>query len=120
MEHLFFYLGLAFILTHESDAIKCEEWTIFPGTAQLSYNLGYIVFVAMHVPLYGIIFWGLFASGKGANEAMVMGTDIFFIVHVFLHLLMYRHPKNQFKSVLSWVIIVGAGVCGGLDLLFGF
>ena len=118
MQHLFFYIGLAFILVHEMDAIRCEEWTIFPGLSQLKPAVGYVVFTGVHVPLYMLLFWGLFASGNGANEALVKGMDIFFIVHVFLHLLMYRHPKNQFKSILSWSIIIGAGVGGGIDLIF--
>lgn len=31
-EHLFFFLGLGFILTHEMDAIRCKEWLMFPLT----------------------------------------------------------------------------------------
>lgn len=118
MEHLFFYVGLAFILTHESDAIKCEEWTIFPGTAQMGYKTGYLVFIGLHVPLYIALFWGLFSSSKGLNASLVTGMDIFFIVHIFLHLWMYRHPKNLFTSVSSWVLIIGAGAGGLLDLIF--
>lgn len=118
MQHFFFFTGLAFMLTHEMDAIRCEEWTIFPGLSRLEPSVGYIVFTALHVPLYLLLFWGLFASGNGLNEALIKGMDIFFMVHVLLHLLMYRHPKNKFKSVLSWSIIIGAGIGGGLDLVF--
>lgn len=117
MEHLLFYVGLACILTHEMDAIRCEEWTIFPGLARLDHQTGYVVFTALHVPLYAGLFWGLFANDQGVNQTLVTGVDIFFIIHVFLHLFMYRHPKNQFKSVFSWSVIIGAGMGGLLDLV---
>ena len=44
-------LGLAFILLHEMDAIKCKEWRIFPGLSMLNNQLGFIVFVFIYIPL---------------------------------------------------------------------
>jgi hypothetical protein len=43
--------------------------------------------------------------------------DIFFIVHVGLHLLFLKHPKNEFKDLISWIIILSAGMFGLLDIL---
>jgi uncharacterized membrane-anchored protein len=45
------------------------------------------------------------------------GFDIFMMVHLFLHLLFLQHKKNEFKDWISWSIIVGAGVCGLIDLI---
>jgi hypothetical protein len=114
-EHLFFYIALAFILTHEMDAIRCKEWQIFPGLSALSDSWGYIVFTLLHIPLYGLMFWALW--GNGLNEKLIVGLDIFFIIHIGLHLLALRHPKNQFTSWVSWLIIIGAGFFASLDLL---
>jgi hypothetical protein len=48
-----------------------------------------------------------------------MVGQVFFVVHVGLHLLALRHPRNQFTTPLSWALIGGAGVCGALALLLG-
>jgi hypothetical protein len=117
--HFFFFLGLSFIFTHEMDAIKSREWTIFPLVARLDEKTGYFVFTALHVPLYFLLLWNLYRP-TGLNLSLIRGLDIFFIIHIFLHLLLLRHPKNQFKSVFSWVMILGAGVAGSFDLLVAF
>lgn len=118
-DHLFFFLGLALIFTHELDAIRRAEWRIFPATAMLGDELGYQVFTAAHVPLFAAILLGLFAADGGLNRSLVFGLNIFFIVHVGLHLLYLRHPKNQFTTPYSWALIGGAGLAGALDLLAG-
>ena len=41
-EHIFFLVGLAFILTHEMDVIRSHEWTIFPLLSRLEEKAGYI------------------------------------------------------------------------------
>jgi hypothetical protein len=116
MENYFFFIGLSFILAHEMDAIKCQEWTIFPLVSRLDERIGYFVFTAIHVPLYLLLFWGLY-SKNGLNSNVIIGLDIFFIAHVFLHVLFLKHPKNQFKSMFSWVIILGAGIAGAIDVI---
>jgi len=116
IDHVFFFVGLSFILTHEMDAIKAREWTIFPLTAWLDDKMGYLVFTALHIPLYLLLFWSLYRP-EGLNRGLIRGFDIFFIVHVVLHLLFLWHPKNQFTSTFSWLVIVGAGVAGALDLV---
>jgi hypothetical protein len=116
IEHIWFFVGLAFILTHEMDAVLRHEWRIFPLTMMLDDAWGYRVFTAMHVPLYVWIFWGIW-SGDDLNSSFIRGWDIFLVVHVGLHLLFLRHPKNEFTTPFSWVLIVGAGVSGALDLL---
>ncbi len=117
--HILFFIGLSCILTHEMDAIKSCEWRIFPLIARLDEKTGYIVFTALHVPLYLLLFWSLYGE-NGLNLSLVRGLDIFFVIHLFLHVLFLRHPKNQFKEAFSWAVIVGAGVAGSLDLVAGF
>ena len=117
-QYIFFFVGLAFILTHEMDAIKAREWTIFPLLAKLDDKTGYLVFTAVHIPLYLVLFWALFTP-DGLNRGLITGLDIFFIIHVFLHLLLLRHPENRFTSVFSWTLILGAGIAGLLDLVVG-
>ena len=117
--HFFFFIALAFILTHEMDAVRVREWTIFPLLNRLDEKTGYTVFVAAHVPLFLALFWALFGS-EGVNRSFIAGLDIFFIVHFFLHILFLKHLNNEFKSAFSWIFILGAGVAGVLDLVAGF
>ncbi len=115
-EHFFFILGFCFLLTYEMDAIRVKEWKIFPGLSRMSDETGYVAFTALHVPVYALLFWGLF--GGGGARALIFGLDVFFIVHVLLHLVFYNHPENRFRSVFSYALIFGAGVFGASDLLF--
>lgn len=109
----FYVLGLVFILMHEMDAVRCREWRIFPGLSLLSDATGFIVFMFAHIPLF---YWPL-AMYTSGNQIFRWGFDIFLMVHVGLHILFLKHKNNLFKDWISWSIIVGAGLCGLIDLL---
>jgi hypothetical protein len=119
MSNFFFFVGLALILVHEMDAITCSEWRIFPGLSVLPEKTAYLVFMVLHIPLYYLLVSNLYSANQ-LNTGFIRGLDIFFVVHVFAHILFLKHPKNQFKSNLSWMIISGCGVAGFLDLIVGF
>ncbi len=116
--HIFFYLGLSFLIMHEMDAMRCREWRIFPGLSLLSGKLGLRIFVFAQIPIFYYIFWRLTADQD--TEAFIKGLDIFMIVHLGLHVLFLKHRNNEFVDWISWVIIIGAGVCGLLDLISTF
>ena len=121
MEYFIFYLGLSLILAHEMDAIRLKEWKMFPILSKLEEQTGYFVFTGVHVPLFILIFWGLYGNNPDEiNTSLIVGLDIFFIIHIFLHLMLLRHRNNFFKSVFSWSLIVGAGICGMLDLIINY
>jgi len=110
---IYFLLGLSFILTHELDAMTAKEWRIFPGLSLLDDERGRQWFVALHIPLFAVLLWGL----TGAHQkSWIWGFDIFTIVHLVAHILMHKHSENGFRRPLSWFIIVGAAVMGGVDL----
>lgn len=115
-DHVFFLLGFSFLLTHEMDAIRCQEWRIFPGLARMSERSGYVTFTAIHVPLYAALLWGL-AQGDETTGSLITGLDIFFLIHLIAHVLLRHHPENRFGSWFSWSLFTGAGVCGAIDLL---
>lgn len=111
-----FFIGLAFILTHEMDAIKCHEWRIFPLLSKLDDKMGYLLFTGAHILLYLLLLWYLYADYT-PNQPLLRGLNIFFIVHLLLHLAFRKHPQNEFKSAFSWFLIVGTAVAGTADLL---
>jgi hypothetical protein len=114
MQHLFFYLAISLIVMHEMDAIRCKEWRIFPLLSMLNDDVGFKVFMVAHIPLFTFIFIGL---NQTNNEQFIQGLDVFFIVHLGLHLLFLFHKENEFKDWMSWSIIVGAALFGLLDLI---
>lgn len=114
-EHIFFYLGLSLLTMHEMDAIRCREWRIFPGLSLLSDKLGHIIFVFAHIPLYFFIFTRLTLSQD--IDTFIKGFNIFMIVHLGLHILFLKHKNNEFRDLISWSIIIGAGLCGLIDLI---
>jgi hypothetical protein len=111
-----FLLGCAFLLTHELDAVRCEEWRIFPILSALRERSGYLVFTALHIPLFALLLWA-FASADTIQRGIVVGLDSFFVIHLLLHLILRDHPGNRFNSAFSWLLFGGAGLCGALDLL---
>jgi hypothetical protein len=116
-EYLFFILGLSCLLTHELDAVRCQEWRIFPATAFLKDATGYAVFTLAHVPLFAALLFALWEPAS--RSAIARGLDIFFIVHLALHLLYLKHPLNRFTTPLSWSLILLAAVLGALDIALG-
>ena len=118
MSHsVFFLVGLAFLLTHEMDAVRLREWRLLPILSRLNDHMGFLVFTGLHVPLYVLLFvLALGFAGPDTGTTMVMALDVFVMVHVGLHLLFLSHPRNEFRSLFSWCLIVAAGVAGGIDL----
>ena len=113
MNNTVFYLGLALILVHEMDAIRCREWRILPGLSLLKEKTGMITFILLHIPLF---FWIMYEINAG-QQNFIVGFNIFLVVHLFLHILFLRHKNNEFKDWISWTIIVGAGLCGVVGLV---
>lgn len=109
----FFWLGLTFILMHEMDAVRCREWRIFPGLSQLNDKWGFIVFMFAHIPLFFLLFYGL---NQADNNGLKLGLNIFFIIHMVVHLLFLKNKRNEFKDLISWALIAGAAVCGAIAL----
>lgn len=109
----YYFLGLVFILIHEMDAIRCKEWRIFPGLSFLNDKVGLILFTFLHIPL---LYW-IIVETTAKNENFRLGFDYFLIIHFAFHLLFLMHKKNEFKDWISWVIIIGAGLCGLADLV---
>ncbi len=96
------------------DAIRCKEWRIFPGLHLLDDKTGYLVFLFAHVPLFVFLIAGLYSD---AADTYQWGLDIFFIIHLGLHIGYLFHPKNEFKDATSWILIAGAASCGAVELL---
>ena len=65
MTRLIFLAGVAFLSAHELDAIRQQEWRVFPITRALDDGGGYRLFVLLHIPLWMLILWFMGACLPG-------------------------------------------------------
>jgi hypothetical protein len=114
---LSFYLALSFIFLHEMDAIRCKEWRIFPILKSLPDKLGMQLFILLHIPIFIWLFYELSDISFITFNNFRRNLDVFLIIHVFMHLVVLNTKENQFKDWLSWLLILGAGFWGALDLM---
>lgn len=118
MDYFFFYAGLSLMLTHEMDAVRLQEWKLFPFLSGLNDQSGYLVFTSLHVVLYILLFWGLWGGhSEQTVETVRLSLDCFFAIHIILHWLLRNHIDNRFNNPFSWSLIVGSGLAGLLDVL---
>ncbi|MFD2556704.1 DUF6713 family protein [Sphingobacterium tabacisoli] len=113
--YFLFYLALSFFLAHEIDAVRCKEWRIFPLLELINEQLARTIFILAHVPLF--FFLSIQLSCITENESFMWYMDIFFVVHMLMHIGYLKHKNNKFKDWLSWLAIGGAGIFACLDLV---
>ena len=111
---LVFYLGLAFLFTHELDAMPNHEWRVLPVTSFLSDAVGMNAFVLAHVPIFAVVV-GCIASLNLKIRSVAQNTASgFLIAHAALHFAFSGHPEYEFDSLLSAALIYGAALLGVL------
>jgi hypothetical protein len=117
-EHLFFFVGLALLFTHEMDAIRRKEWRMFVILSTLEEERAFHVFTALHIPIFLVTFLAVFGtSGSALRENTIIGLDTFFVVHVVLHIFFWKHPAYDFHAAFSRWLIFGASAAGLFDLI---
>ncbi len=110
-ELTFLYLALAFIWTHELDALDRHEWRVMPLLNTLSDDLARRVFLWAHVPLM-VLSLVVVKVGPGSIGAGILAG--FCILHVGLHRVFRNHPAYEFQGLESRALILGAGLFGAL------
>jgi hypothetical protein len=106
-----FYINIAWIATHELDAIQQHEWRIFPLTSAFPDHTSYLIFTALHIPLFTWVFW---ASNAPSFQ---YGFDIFMILHAGLHWRFRHHSQYEFDNCYSQMIIWGGVPLGVSHLI---
>ena len=114
-ENALFFVALSLMLMHEMDAIRCQEWRIFPVLSMVDDPHAFRFFMIAHLPIYYLLIWLLITDAAG--QTLVTALDIFFLLHLVLHLVSLRNPANEFTDWLSWSLIGGAAGFGGAHLL---
>lgn len=112
MSAAIYYLGLAFLFTHELDAVTHSEWRLIAILQNLPDAEASPWFVALHVPLFFAILWLSHFPREVVRRwtrGLVAG---FFVVHAVLHFTNGSNPLDEFHGALSRTLIVAAAVCG--------
>lgn len=114
---LLFFTAFSFLLAHEMDAVKQKEWQMLPVLSKLKEQSARQVFILLHIPLYGLLLYGLISAGS-IRSTVTIALDGFFIIHLGLHILFHKHRMNNFSTLFSQLYIAVPAVLGGLHLLF--
>ncbi len=112
-----FYLGLACLFTHELDAVPNHEWRGMPFLRELPDDVGMLVFIAGHVPLFAVLIALVASSNPPVRAASRIGISLFLVIHGALHALSVGSPTYEFSSTLSHVLIFGGASFGALYLV---
>lgn len=116
------YVGLALMFSHALDGVRLREWRMLPWLFRLPDYRARPLFIAGHAPVALGLLWLVMATGESTSpHPLVAGAiDLGLVLHALLHVARLRHPANAFRSPLSWSLIVGAALAGGLDLVMRF
>lgn len=117
MSNILIYTGLSLLFIHEMDAIRRKEWKLFIFLKDLNEEAGYRVFTFLHLPLYVLLFWGLFLATKTISYYFALGLNIFYIIHLALHLILTNNKNYEFKGLLSWFLLIGLAITGLLYII---
>ena len=112
MKNIVFYLGMGTLFTHKLDAMPNHEWRVLPLTSWLSNEVGMMVFVIIHIPLFAILISLVSSTNDKVHTRSRLSIGIFLIIHSVLHALFMNHIDYEFSSALSNVLIFGGALLG--------
>lgn len=92
------------------DAMTHSEWLLLPLLGKFTEATGRDIFLLLHIPLYGGLFWALFlASWKQFAQRTFCGV---LIVHAIAHFLLSGHELYTFVAPVETITVYGAALVG--------
>lgn len=107
-----FFVGLALLVCHELDAVAQSEWRLLWVLGNLPEQTARTAFVALHVPLFAVLFWLTGSSARRIRLVSQAAVDAFLVIHAGLHWRLNDHEFYTFHSALSELLIFGGGAVG--------
>ena len=107
-----FYLGVAFLFTHELDAMTNHEWRVLPLTSFLPDSIGMNSFLIAHIPIFAVVVGCVASLNMKIRSTAQNVVSGFLIVHAVLHFAFSGHSDYEFDSLLSSTLIYGAALLG--------
>ncbi|PCJ71197.1 MAG: hypothetical protein COA62_00820 [Rhodobiaceae bacterium] len=111
-----FLLGLSFLFGHEIDAVTHHEWRLLPILNLFDDEVGYVIFVLAHVPLFTGLVWAVTHQSTRIRFNAQVSTDIVLILHAVLHWSLSGHELYTFHTHLSEFLIFSGGLIGLIHL----
>lgn len=112
-----YYLGLAFLFTHELDAVTHSEWRLLPVLGGMPDATAEPLFVSLHVLLFFAVLWLSHHRLEPLRQGTRLVVAAFLVVHAVLHFALSSAPNYEFHGALSQTLIVAAGAAGLVFLL---
>lgn len=116
MKNFVFYLGMGVLFTHELDALPNHEWRVLPLVREVPDEIGMIVFVVAHVPLFSLLIALIASSSDRTRTTSRMVISGFLLLHGLLHAMFMSDPNYEFSSMLSNTLIFGGAALGAIYL----
>ena len=120
IKNIVFYSGIGTLFTHELDAMPNHEWLVLPLTSWMPYEVGAIVFVLLHIPLFAVLIALISSENRNIRDRSKLAIGIFLIIHSLLHILFMNHVDYEFSSILSKTLIFGGALFGSIYLLLEY
>lgn len=117
MKDLAFHLGFGTLFAHELDSMLNHEWRVVPIIRALPDEIGLIVFVAAHVPIFAVLVALVSSQNSKIRRMTRIGIGLFLVLHGLLHILFRSHPAYEFSSILSNALIFSGSVLGIIYLV---
>lgn len=117
MKNLTFYLGFGTLFAHELDSIVNHEWRVIPIIRLLSDQMGMIVFIAAHIPIFAVLV-ALVSNQKSKIRRIIrIGIGLFLVFHGLLHIVFRNHSAYEFSNLFSNFLIFGGSTLGIIYLV---
>ncbi len=117
MHSALYYLAIAFLITHELDAVTHSEWRLLFLLRDLEETKAAQAFVILHVPLVFAVLWFSQHAIPRVRDRTQYGVALFLVVHALIHFSLSGKPEYDFDGILSRSLILSSAVCGALFLV---
>jgi hypothetical protein len=111
---------LGTLFTHELDAMTHHEWRILPLTSWLPDDIGMLVFLLFHIPLFATVTALIASENKTISRRSKIGFSMFLVIHGVLHSVFMSNTAYEFLSASSTILIFGGAGLGIIHLLLEF
>lgn len=112
-----FYLAFSSLITHELDAVHKHEWRLLFILRGMPDESARRAFVLIHIPLFAVLLWLAAHTNADVRFRTMLGLDMFMVVHAGLHWRLSGHPKYEFNTGYSRLIIYGTAVLAAAHFL---
>ena len=112
-----FFLVVAGFIAHELDAVHKREWRLLFVLRGMPDEPARRAFVLLHVPLFAVLLWLIAHPDAAVRYGTMLGLDAFLVVHAVLHWRLSGHPKYEFDTPHSRLLIFGTAALAAAHAL---